>query len=65
MFKLFENFSKKPLQLHQIIKSCDMTAIEWYTEYHTRNYIVVYEDSIFYYTGYNFYDELYYTVLQF
>ena len=42
-----------------------MTAIEWYTEYHTRNYIVVYEDSIFYYTGYNFYDELYYTVLQF
>ena len=64
MFKLFENFSKKPLQLHQIIKSCDMTAIEWNTECHTVKYIVVHEDYIVCYTGYNFYNELHYTVLQ-
>ena len=42
-----------------------MTAIEWYTEYYTMNYIVVYWDYILYYTEYNFYNELYYTLLQF
>ena len=41
-----------------------MTVIEWNTECHTVKYIVEHEDYIVCYTGYNFYNELHYTVLQ-